>query len=80
LAQTSETKPAMAAPAAKMAPAAPPAGAAPASAYLTEAECTKLGGSVVSESNGICNSGKFCATEDQNGKGHMVCISKMTLK
>jgi hypothetical protein len=44
-------------------------------APLTEAECEQLGGTVHSESVGICNSGKYCGRRDENGKAHRVCIS-----
>lgn len=43
---------------------------------LTENECTDLGGEVNSDNgSGICNSGKYCGTIDQNGHKHRVCIS-----
>ena len=44
---------------------------------LTKAECLQLGGSVLSNAGtGVCNSGKFCHTTDQNGANHNVCISQ----
>jgi hypothetical protein len=43
---------------------------------LTVQECTNLGGTVNNETLGLCNSGKFCGTTDQNGKKHRVCITK----
>jgi hypothetical protein len=42
---------------------------------LTEEECRKLGGDVVTETSGICNSGTFCGRRDQDGKAHRVCIT-----
>jgi hypothetical protein len=43
---------------------------------LTAGECTQLGGTVQSDGGtGICNSGKFCGTRDQNGVAHRVCIT-----
>jgi hypothetical protein len=45
-------------------------------APLSSGECTQLGGTVSQENYGLCNSGKYCATRDQNGKAHKVCISK----
>jgi hypothetical protein len=44
---------------------------------LSEGECTQLGGKVTTENYGICNSGRFCITVDENNKKHAVCISKM---
>jgi hypothetical protein len=43
---------------------------------LSESECKDLGGSVIGESSGICNSGKYCKTVDENQKKHFVCIAK----
>jgi hypothetical protein len=43
---------------------------------LTKADCTDLGGSVATDSVGVCNSKSVCHTVDQNGKSHWVCISK----
>lgn len=43
---------------------------------LTKAECTSLGGEVHSDLGlGICNSGNYCGTVDQNGVKHRVCIT-----
>lgn len=44
---------------------------------LSEGECSQLGGKVTAEDYGICNSGRFCITVDENNKKHAVCISKM---
>jgi hypothetical protein len=45
-------------------------------APLSEEECSKLGGKVENELMGLCLSGKYCATVDESGKNHAVCISK----
>jgi hypothetical protein len=42
---------------------------------LSEKECVELGGTV-SPSRGLCKSKSYCATIDQNGEKHRVCISK----
>jgi hypothetical protein len=39
-------------------------------------ECTDVGGQVLNESNGVCNSGHFCKTTDQNDQDHFVCLSE----
>jgi hypothetical protein len=42
-------------------------------APLTAQECTKLGGSVIT--NSVCNSKNSCQRVDENGTVHEVCLS-----
>ena len=43
---------------------------------LTASECSALGGKVwTAQAAGICNSGKYCETTDQNGAKHAACIT-----
>lgn len=44
---------------------------------LTAAECAHHDGEVVVDYAGVCASGFFCRTEDNNGKKHRVCLSKV---
>jgi hypothetical protein len=43
---------------------------------LTEAECTGLGGKVVTVLQGCSATGKVCYTTDKNGVIHHACITK----
>jgi hypothetical protein len=45
---------------------------------LSISECAQLGGTVnIDVVTGVCNSGMFCRTFDENGKRHEVCIREM---
>src|SRR2546425_245377 len=41
---------------------------------LTNEECTQLGGTVKEAPVGVCNSGNYCETFDENNHRHNVCI------
>jgi hypothetical protein len=83
-AQTEQTKPSAGVPsqggAMEPAPSKPagshlPTGPVRLNKALTKDECTKLGGTLKDAPVGLCNSGQYCETQDENKNTHRVCIS-----
>ena len=44
-------------------------------APLSVEECTQVGGTVKDDAAGFCQSGKYCATTDKDGKSHAACLT-----
>ena len=48
----------------------------PTIAKMSESDCTGLGGTVRTDTDGLCLSGKVCDTTNEDHSKHHVCISK----